>query len=366
MTPRISVIIPTTGRATLAQAKASCAGADEVIVVEDHTGDHGYTPRTKGIAQATGTHLAFLDDDDVFTPGAIEKMRAACGQTPAIFQMDHPAHGILWRNQKLEFGNVGTPMILVPNVLDKLGKWEPFAPGLPEPGGDFNFLKGCVEKMGAPTWWAEVTSIIRPHDRKTVAVVTPWLNRHDLIRDYEIAMDAGRPDELVVVDNGSDPAIPLPGIRLEHNTGFSAASNVGLHATTADIVVMLNNDIVATRANWLKQIKDAVEPGVLAGPILYVDGYPYIDGWCLAGMREDLIDLGGFDETLQEPAYFSDVLLSLEARAAGMTLRDMRPGLRHLANQTAGPAHQPNVMAASAANRAVFFDRADELMGVAA
>ena len=69
-----------------------------------------------------------------------------------------------------------------------------------------------------------------------------------------------------------------------------------------------------------------------------VDGhsFPYIDGWCLAGMREDLLRLGGFDESLQEPAYYSDNLLCLEARAAGMTLRDVRPGLDHLENVTAG------------------------------
>ena len=50
---------------------------------------------------------------------------------------------------------------------------------------------------------------------------------------------------------------------------------------------------------------------------------PYLDGWCLAGMREDLLELGGFDESLEEPAYYSDNLLCLEARAHGMTLRDV-------------------------------------------
>ena len=96
-----------------------------------------------------------------------------------------------------------------------------------------------------------------------------------------------------------------------------------------------------------------------------VDGqsFPYIDGWCLAGMREDLLRLGGFDEGLAEPAYYSDNLLCLEARAAGMTLRDVRPGLQHLENVTAGNQFTPSVQAAATTNRAIYQARARELLG---
>ena len=96
------------------------------------------------------------------------------------------------------------------------------------------------------------------------------------------------------------------------------------------MVLFLNNDIRMTDHRWLEDIREAVEPGVLVGPLRYdnhakVDDQhlPYIDGWCLAGMREDLLELGGFDESLEEPAYYSDNLLCLEARAHGMTLRDV-------------------------------------------
>ena len=90
---------------------------------------------------------------------------------------------------------------------------------------------------------------------------------------------------------------------------------------------------------------------------------PYIDGWCLAGMREDLLELGGFDEELAEPAYYSDNLLCLEARAAGMTLRDVDVSLVHKLNVTAGPGHSPSVQAASVANRSRYLARARELLG---
>ena len=95
-----------------------------------------------------------------------------------------------------------------------------------------------------------------------------------------------------------------------------------------------------------------------------VDGQslPYLDGWCLAGMRQDLLSLGGFDETLEEPAYYSDNLLCLEARAAGMTLREVPIGLHHKFNATAGPATTPQVRQATEANRARYVARARELL----
>jgi GT2 family glycosyltransferase len=121
------------------------------------------------------------------------------------------------------------------------------------------------------------------------------------------------------------------------------------------------------RPDWLERLIAQVQPGVLVGgqlrtdPHASVDGerFPYLDGWCVAGMRDDLLSLGGFDETLEEPAYYSDNLLSLEARAAGMTLLEVTGGLRHKLNQTAKT--DPNVRAATLANQARYQARVREL-----
>ncbi len=178
----------------------------------------------------------------------------------------------------------------------------------------------------------------------TVAVVTAWHNHPELVDGYMAALAAGpSPDERVVVDNGSDPRLEFSQVRCGTNRGFCAANNIGLRVSTADVVVFLNNDIRATRDGWLDDLLASVEPGVLAGAMLrndvhaHVDGVamPYLDGWCLAGMRQDLLDLGGFDETLQEPAYYSDNILCLRARAAGMTLREADGlGLVHICGAT--------------------------------
>jgi GT2 family glycosyltransferase len=192
----------------------------------------------------------------------------------------------------------------------------------------------------------------------TVAVVTPWFEHLELQPDYDRALELGPPpDELIVVDNGSDPPLPFAAIRNDDNLGFCQASNQGLDAATSDVVVFLNNDISATEAGWLETLTDAVEPSVLVGARVrsdrhtMVDGqlYPYIDGWCLAGMRDDLHELGGFDTSLDEPAYYSDNLLCLEARARGFRLRETRVGLLHRVGATAGTTNLTND-AASRAN----------------
>lgn len=176
-------------------------------------------------------------------------------------------------------------------------------------------------------------------------------------------------DENIIVDNGSDPPLEFATISLGTNLGFSGGSNAGLRYASADAVLFLNNDVVFKWRGWLARIRDALEPRVLIGGLRFdrhadVDGekFPYLDGWCLAGMREDLLALGGFDETLEEPAYYSDNLLCLEARAAGMTLREVGIGLSHLESYTSKPATNPSVQAATAANRARYVTRARELM----
>lgn len=200
-----------------------------------------------------------------------------------------------------------------------------------------------------------------------LTVVTPWWGKRELERDYWKAIAAANVPVLVI-DNGSDPPLPN-GVRLYDNSGFSHACNVGLWLVQTSAVLFLNNDIAATAADWLDPILEALEPGVLVGAQLRndphgdVDGVPmpYLDGWCLAGMTDELRELGGWDESYDEPSYFGDNDLSLRARAAGMTLREARVPLHHKLNQTAG--HGPRVTAATLANRRRFEFKARELIG---
>lgn len=182
----------------------------------------------------------------------------------------------------------------------------------------------------------------------SITVVTPWHNAHELAPAYWQAMSyLGLADQVIVVDNASTPPLEHPKqagvqiVRQPFNVGFSKASNVGLALATTDAVLFLNNDVRMVDPGWVEQIRSHVETGVIVGAHLRsdhhaaVDGQPvpYLDGWCLAGMRADLEQLGGWDD-LEEPSYFGDNLLCARAVAAGMELRQVDVGLEHLGNYT--------------------------------
>lgn len=203
----------------------------------------------------------------------------------------------------------------------------------------------------------------------SVAVVTPWFAHPELAPDYLEALAMGpQPDEMIVVDNASPEPISFAAIRLDENKGFAGGSNAGLHHATSDVVVFLNNDVVGVREGWLHELVQAIEPGVLVGSRLRFDGHadvdgmslPYLDGWCLGGLRSELLELGGWDDSLEEPSYYSDNLLCLEARAAGFLLREVQTGLIHKGGMTTQA--NGHILPSTLANRAIYEKRVRELL----
>jgi glycosyltransferase involved in cell wall biosynthesis len=207
---RLSIVVPTLGRSTLRRTLDSIApqldAGDEVLVVADATGDvdgaratveglddgrfglelcadpspgAGNAQRRHGIGRARGTHLAFIDDDDVYEPGALELMRSSADGRPVVFRMDATAVGlgVLWAEPVLRYANVGTPMFVVPNDPGRLGEW---APCRGPDGSDFSFITGCCERMGEPVWREEVVARVRPG---AGAEAFPWLTRWGRRRD---------------------------------------------------------------------------------------------------------------------------------------------------------------------------------------
>ena len=198
-----------------------------------------------------------------------------------------------------------------------------------------------------------------------ITIVTPFKNHRELERDFFAAIrcvDA----ELVIVDDHSDP--PLPNAIRSPKPGFSPACNAGLDVVQTEAVLFLNNDIVAREPNWIEPIRQMLEPGVLVGAQLRFDEHgrvdgepmPYIDGWCLAGMTEEIRDLGAWDQSYAEPSYYGDNDLCFRARMAGMTLREARVPLEHLCNRTIGTNLQ--VHAVTIANKAKFEARVREAL----
>jgi hypothetical protein len=103
-----------------------------------------------------------MDDDDAYVPGALASMRAGIRKLPrgpVLFQMRFDNGTVLWRERRLTAGNVGSPMIVVPNDRGRLGSWGT------KLEGDYHFVKETAEKCGGEesiSWVKEVVAEIRP------------------------------------------------------------------------------------------------------------------------------------------------------------------------------------------------------------
>lgn len=170
--PRLSILMPTV-RPTLARSLASLApqlsADDEVLLLPDGP---AYFEQTRTIAEASGipnwrmiesgpfnnlghgqiNHalplatkdaIAFLDDDDIYTPNAIAAMREGLAKHPGrplLFRMRSYWDKLIWSEPKIEYGNIGSPCIVLPNDQQRLGRWWNGR------GADFEFLRQTLTK----------------------------------------------------------------------------------------------------------------------------------------------------------------------------------------------------------------------------
>lgn len=172
----ISFIVPTTGRPTLQRTLESIETrpGDEILVVgnvDEMTnvdaiqdvlvrfipypchGGWGGAERAVGTSYARGKYLSFMDDDDCYARGARFALGMAILSTPdrpMIFRMRYPNGMYLWQDQAIRCGNVGTPMIVVPNVPEKLGVWSDSYVA------DFEFLTSMKWSPDEVVWRPEI------------------------------------------------------------------------------------------------------------------------------------------------------------------------------------------------------------------
>src|SRR5437588_3541660 len=161
--PTFTVVVPTIGRPSLGPALKSISGqlepGDEIIVICNDAGDQGDSARNSGVARAAGSHLIFLDDDDAYVPGALAAMRRFAAENPGrigIFRMELVSGARIWTEPVLRYGNVGSPMFVVPNVPGKLGRWDQS-----RRANDWAFIEETVSLQGEPIFLDEVVARIR-------------------------------------------------------------------------------------------------------------------------------------------------------------------------------------------------------------
>lgn len=174
------VITPTIGRPTLERAllSAELAPGDEWLVVGDgeqqaaaglvadlwqrgrswlryitgpETRQHGNAQRDYGMRRAAADYFLFLDDDDVFTPGAIEVIRRELSGGPTLFKMRHPEAGVIWRDTVMSVGNVGGAMLALPNNKQRLTHWADHQGHK----SDFDFIQDALARWGNRARWCD-------------------------------------------------------------------------------------------------------------------------------------------------------------------------------------------------------------------
>lgn len=174
----ISFIVPTIGRESLSATLASIETwpGDEILVIgvaSPHTDeraryitcerghDWGCRERTIGISYAKGQYLAFLDDDDLYLPGARQSMQRAIQMAqgrPTLCRMVYPNGCVLWRDPVLRCGNVSTQMMLIPNEPAYLGQWST------RREGDYDFLTSMAWPPASIQWWPEIIARLGHND----------------------------------------------------------------------------------------------------------------------------------------------------------------------------------------------------------
>lgn len=177
---KLSIIVATEGRPTLARMAQSMVDAgirpcDEVVVVTDGKVEtkralaclpasvivkkHPATDekhragvlRNYGMPLASGNFLMFMDDDDVYTHGALDRVRYHIGRTrggtgPMLFRMVAHWGETLWRSfgkwqqNPVSFRNVSTQMFVIPNRPKRLGEWGA------QRGSDWHFISTTLHK----------------------------------------------------------------------------------------------------------------------------------------------------------------------------------------------------------------------------
>ena len=178
----ISYLIPSIGRETLALSLASVdlQPGDEILVNQHDVPAKtwGLTERKELLPFARGAWLMFVDDDDAYAPGYRDSVMDAMqtlpnlqgrrylhvgtAPRPIVFRMRYTDGKVLWAEPEMRMGNIGTPMMAIPNVPNMLGVFNET-----RYVGDFDFINTLRWPRACFYWRPEIIlqvgGIIRGH-----------------------------------------------------------------------------------------------------------------------------------------------------------------------------------------------------------
>ena len=129
------------------------------------TGAWGGPQRNHGIGIATGTHLAFMDDDDAYTRRAGSAIREAVFAAPERVHVFRMRNGDKLYSGPIASGAVGTPMFVVPR--EPVGRWTE------RYGDDLDFITETMRLRGdEPVYHETVVATVRPPTTRRMLAAT--------------------------------------------------------------------------------------------------------------------------------------------------------------------------------------------------
>lgn len=168
---------------------------------------------------------------------------------------------------------------------------------------------------------------------KTSLIITTYHKDKAMIELTETCLESlkyGRPDEVIVVDDGSPIIKRFSGVKQifrQDNGGFPKCANTGWKAATGDILILSNNDIIYT-PGWLEAIIKPLNEGYDISSVVMSDrtwetrdeiteGDFFGSLWAMK--REVYDKIGGFDERFTKGC-FEDKDYHIRARKAGFKI----------------------------------------------
>lgn len=125
-----TIIVPTTGRSTLPRTLHSIATqlqpGDELIVACNDDGNYGDRSIDRAQGKASGDYVLFCDDDDIYTAGALQRMRTWADANPGkigLFRRGFNTGAKQWRKPVLSPGNIQRMCLCIPNVPGAMPTW---------------------------------------------------------------------------------------------------------------------------------------------------------------------------------------------------------------------------------------------------
>ncbi len=174
-----------------------------------------------------------------------------------------------------------------------------------------------------------------PDDLPTVSIVIPTRDRLELLQPCVqsiLERTAYSRFELIVIDNGSR----APGavdylrsianetrvrvLRLDQEFNYSRLTNHGVQQSTADFVLLMNNDVTVIEPHWLDEmVGHGIQRGVgaVGARLLYPDNRVQQAGVILGAGAHGVAEVAHRGIAREDPGYGSRAILAQELFAVG-------------------------------------------------